>query len=527
MLTTTTGLNNSGWQFLIRGTVVLAAVLIGWATLWVSHHSFPYGSPDEAANALMARQVATTGQPKLETHLTPSQLSLVHPRSLIVRGSQLESGSFLGLVDSLGVIWRWFGTWAAFSVVPILSLAAAAAFFSLLRRFWSLGWSLVGTSLLVTNPVWFQFQTLPMFHNGAFVSLLIITGYCLRRQFERPSWRWAALIGLAYGGAIFFRPVEAIWTAPLIGIVLLTMPGRWKWLMTWLVVSAALQLPWVWQDHVLYGSALATGYTPDGTFSTSQGGSILTSAVRLITPAGGHWSWHWLSSAWWYFFLILPANSALALASVFSYFQRKFVDWHKIIKLGLVSVFVIFPLVYYGSWNLYPLLPSSAVGSLSSYSRYWIPLYVAMIPGIVQMLKRLVGRPWIAGTVFSLLLASQIIMIGWHPGSGLHVRWQRQARAESLRNAVLTATPTDAVILAGQADKYLMDQRLVGSRLPATQPEWLVLGELAQSHHLYILQSVLGGSSQQAQHLMSSHQLEIDQHLSVGQDTLWRIRPSI
>lgn len=502
------------------GLIVYIGLIIG-----IAHRATPYGSPDEAANAFFVHQQATSGQAMVQTDLTSAELAYAHPRSMVVQGNRLLSASFLGLVQVGGWAEHWFGLEASRLVVPVLSILAVMAFYSLLRRFWSPGWSWLGTALLAANPVWVQFQTLPMFHNGAFVSMLVITGYCLRRQFERPSWRWAAAVGVAYGLALYFRPVEVFWTGPLIAIVLLTMPGRWKWFPTVVIVTAIIQLPWLLADRSLYGSVLATGYTPESPVAINSTSSLATSLNRLLTPPGG-WSLHFLSSAWWYFFLLLPANSALAVSAMVIYFRRKFVDWHKIVKLGLVSLLVVFPLAYYGSWDLYPLLPASNVGSLSSYSRYWLPLYLAMIPGMVLILKRLVARPVLLSMVVIVLLGSQIVMIGWHPGSGLAVRWQRQDQAVALRTGVLDHTPASAVIIAGQADKYLVDQRLTGSSLPTTETQWTALRSLVTDHHVFILQSAAGRTIDQLRSLLASHHLALSSPVTVTHDQLWQVIPS-
>lgn len=501
--------------------VGLAFVVV--VTIGVALHATPYGSPDEAANALMVHQVATAGRALVVSPLTSGQLQLFHPRSVLIHGTQLQLGSFLGLVQVAGTASRWFGDTAGRLVVPLLSIAALTAFYGLLRRFWSQGWALTGAALLAVNPVWFQFQTLPMFHNGAFASMLIVAGYCLRRQFERPSWRWATAVGLTYGVALFFRPSEILWTGPLIAIVLLTMPGRGKWFPLVVGLTALVQVPWLIGGQHLYGSALSTGYTPDGAVSNAGASSTVISLWRLITPAGG-WSLHFLSSAWWYYLLLLPASSAMALVALAKYIRRKFVHWQKVLKLTVVGIFALFPLVYYGSWDLYPLLPASQVGSLSSYDRYWIILFVAMIPGVVLTIRRI----WhihrlMAGCIFGLLLLGQMGMIIWHPGSGLRVRWQRQHQAESLRQAVVTGTPRSALIIAGPADKYLLADRLVGYALPATSAQWQTLSTLVTARPVYLLRSAAGTSYDSIAQLLVAHGLRLGSTQSVPGDELWLI----
>ncbi len=508
------------WVSLFLCSAVIVAVAV---------RATSYGSPDEAANAFFIHQLATTGQPVAATGLNSTELSYIHPRSMVIQGSLLKSGSFLGLIQVDGFVEHLFGPGTSRAVVPILSLIALAAFYGLLRRFWSHSWALLGTTLLAVNPVWFQFQTLPMFHNGAFASLLVVTGYFLRRQFEQPSWRWATAVGLAYGAALYFRPIEVIWTGPLMAIVLLTMPGRWKWFSLVVGLTLLVQTPWLVADQHVYGSALSTGYTPDGVVSGEPNAtSVVTTLWHLFLPAGGQWSLHFLSSFWWYFVLMLPASSVLAAASLGVYFRRKFVTWKKVLKLTVVTALAFFPFIYYGSWNLYPLLSSSRVGTLSSYDRYWMIMFVAVIPGVVIMLKRLWSiRPWLAAVATILLLSSHIAMIVWHPGSGLLVRWERQREARQLTRAVAAATQTPSVIIAGQADKYFVGERLTAYGLPTTARQWLVLMSLSSQRPTYLLDSATSLSPAALQTTLGAHHLSLGQKIAVSHDTLWRIGPLI
>lgn len=499
----------------------IALVLYGVLLVGVSLHAEPFGSPDEAANALMARQVAQTGSARLPTQLAPEALAAFHGRSLLTIGQNIVPGSFVGFIYAagwLGALW----TGAELLLVPLLALVAVFGFYGLLRRFWSPGWAFLGASLVAINPVWFQFQTLPMFHNGAFVSLLILAGYCLRRQFERPSWRWSIVTGGAYGAAILMRPVEILWTGPLIAIVLLTMPNRWKWFSAAVATAVLLQLPWLLTDIHLYGSALATGYTPDGAVKTATTTGAFSSLVSIVTPVGG-WSMHSLSSAWWYLLLMLPANSALAIAAVVIYFRRKFATWQKILKLSLVSVFVLFPLIYYGSLDLYPLLPASRVGTLASYDRYWLVLFVAMIPGVVLMLKRYAAQRLVLITVVGLLVSSQAAMIVWHPGSGLLARWERQRNAARLRQDVIAQTPITAIVISGQADKYFYGLRQTATNFPNTASGHKLLKSTLQDQPVYVLASALPMAADDENSLIAADGLFLTKIGDVYRDTLWQV----
>ena len=281
--------------------VAVVIFIVTWlaVTGWIVTKTSTLGSPDEAANRNFITQLASTGDYHIPSPLSPAQLKLFHPRSVLIQGTHILPGSFLGLIQVGAILDRLAGPGASRMLTPLLSLACLLALYSIFRRFWSRGWSLLAVSLLAIHPVFLQFATLPYMHNGAFAAMLGISGLALLRLLELPTkWR-AVIFGMAYGLALYFRPIEVLWTGPIVAIVLLAR-GQWKNLSLATLIAFLFQFPWLATNRQLYGSWFSSGYTPDGIFSDQLGTGAVTALVwRLFVPPGG-WSWHWLSSAWWF-----------------------------------------------------------------------------------------------------------------------------------------------------------------------------------------------------------------------------------
>ncbi|MEK7636825.1 MAG: glycosyltransferase family 39 protein [Patescibacteria group bacterium] len=498
--------------------------ILGWllATGWIVITANTVGSPDEAANAYFMSVLAKTGQYRVDTGLPAEVVSFLHPRSMAVQGQFLASGSFLGLVQAGGLVIKLVGAGAERFLTPLLSLGGLLAMYFVFRRFWGRWWALLGAALIAFHPAFFEFATLPYLHNGAFVAVLMVAAWAMLRLLERPSYLYSAGFGLAYGAALFFRPIEALWTAPAV-IILLLARKLWRELLVVGLITLAVQAPWLIANRAVFGSFLSSGYTPSGVFIDAVGGTtVIAPAQRLFTPAGGQWSWHWLSSAWWYFVLLVPAWSAMALVALGRYFRRKYVTRSKALKLTGLSLIGLFPLVYYGTWNLYPQTPAADVGALSSYARYWLPLYVAMAPGVIITL-RLLSRRWLVISLAVILGASQIVAVWSHPVSGISARFSADDKNRGLRGTVLAATENNAVIIAGHDDKYFQDQRLSTFRLPQNDGEWKTLRQLLTLRPVYLYVAVGAVNTGQAQTTMADYGLRMERKLTIGRDALWKI----
>lgn len=509
---------------LLPVVTALAVIAYGVVMIWPAERSTTFGSPDETGNRVFIAAQAEQGSFRIRTNLTSAELELFHPRSSTVQGSDLLPGSWIGFLQVGGWLERFGGWRLSFAFVPAISAIGLLALYRIFRRFWSRPWAWLGIGLVAAHPAWTTFQTSPMFHNGPFAAMLIVAGLGLLRLWERPTWRRAAVFGLAYGAALYFRPSEVIWSGPLIAVVVLALPRGWRWLLIAAAACAVVQLPWLLENQRLYGSMLRSAYAPDG-LDTTNAGDAVSGWKKIFLPAGGRWSWHFWSSAWWYLFMLVPAWSAATVITVVTYFRRKFKQRIKILKLGLIMAGTLFLVIYYGSWDLYPAADAERVGPLASYARYWLPIYVAMSAGVVNLFRRFgAHRAWLA-IVVATMLVSELTVSVWHPQAGLRARWQQQRQALDIRSAVFGATPSNAMVIAGQNDKIIWPDRLAAFSLPTAPQDWPILQRLASKRPVYLYAAVGEYRLTTLNSQMQASGLALTNAVSIGRDTLWRISP--
>lgn len=504
--------------------VVAGLAIVGWVALTsllvLSISSI--GSPDEAANQAFIRQYAATGEYTIPSGLSPESTQIFHPRSVLPQGDRLAPGSFLGLVQAGAMVVRVFGVGAERFLLPTLGLIGLWALYLVVRRFWSRWWSLAAVALVAVHPAWFGQLTAPYLHNGAFMAMLLVSGWAILRLLERPTFLRSVVMGIVFGLTLFFRPVEALWTVPLVMVLLIARRLWWPLIVVG-TLTVAWQLPWLLANRELYGSWLSSAYTPAGVWQAETGSATGVAPAKIFfTPPGGTWSWHWLSSVWWYLIVLPSPVSILALVALGRYLRRA-ARGVKVVKLLLLSLPIIFFLVYYGTWNLYPTSTSSQIGWFASYCRYWLPIYVAFCIGAVVAIQAIFTRRF-RFVVLSIVFVTCGFATVAHANSGVLQRLSASQTGEERRSFILRQTEPSSLVIAGQQDKYLFTQRRVANRWPENEPAFLQLKTVVNERPVYLYGTANQYSERRLRSQLEPYGLTLGTKKNLGSETLWSIR---
>ena len=214
----------------------------------------------------------------------------------------------------------------------------------------------------------------------------------------------------------------------------------------------------------------------------------------------------------------------MTVVAIGRYISGRFGRWSKALKISAIGIIGFFPLIYYGSWNLYPGIPAAEVGSLASYARYWLPLYMAMVVGVIIFLRLLSRRGFTMILVGGLVL-SQLTVIIMHPVAGLSARFKADQQARLSRQAVLNDTTSDSLIIAGAHDKYLADQRMVGFSLPSNPAGCSVLKSILAQRPVYLYATLNQYNYRQLNLDLAATHLMIKLTANINTDQLWEIKP--
>lgn len=504
--------------------IVVGLLIVAWvvATSWFIASVSTIGSSDEAANQYFMRQLAATGDFRTDSGLPSDVNAVLHPRSSTSQGQYLIPGSFLGILQVGAVVINVFGVGAERFMTPLVALIALVLLYLFLRRFWNRWWALVATVLVAVHPAWFGQMVNPYLHNGLHTAMLVIAGWGMVRLLERPTFWRTVLNGLLFGGALYFRPVEALWTVPIV-IVLLTARKLWWQLMVMGFVTVLLQLPWQMANHDLYGSWLSSAYTPSGVFTDgNEVASVVTAPAKLLfTPPGGAWSWHWLSTTWWYVIVLGSPTTILAIMALGRYLGRT-MNGLKTLKLSLLAVPVIFLLVYYGTWDLYPMSTSSQIGWHASYVRYWIILYVALTVGAVVAVQKFFSGPTKVAVIVVLMVVNLTSTL-FHVNSGVRQRLAADRTGQERQAFILRSTEPESFVIAGQQDKYLFGKRRVAFAWPNDSAGLMAVKNTVAVRPVYLYGTLNQFSETKLKTQLVPYGLTLGKKMSLGSETLWQI----
>lgn len=463
-------------------------------------------SPDENANAVFSQTWARTGGLFLEESLNGSLNGLLHPRSIIPRGSWLVPGSFLGLPVLAGSVAAVLGSWSIVLLTPTLALLAVLALHSLLKKFSSQTVADAASFFLLFHPAFWYYASRSMMHNVPFLSLLICSLWfvSVAGSFEKKKGIAWFVSGALLGLALSVRLSESIWVLPslLIGFFLYRQQLSLRLFLFWIGGCCLSLFPFLLWNQLLYGAFWSTGYTALPSLAASSvseavsSSSVYTSLFSLFFPFGIH-VLRAGKRVLDYGILLYPWTAIFPLlgwlgSSVIFWRQRAMRAFSRPLFFLFIFSFVLsaYLACLYGSWMITDNPNPEAVTIGNSYVRYWLPIFLlgSVWAGIAfaWIQQRFSAYRWfLPGVLIASCLyvgASSLVVFGGEDGLwATHVHLQMFAQKKDF---VLEHTEPNAIVIVDRADKFLFpDRRVV---VPLRSPQtYAALPELARAAPLY------------------------------------------
>jgi len=415
------------WQILV--IILLSAcffVAVSSYNFYTQKDDFvKWTSPDETANYVFAKLYGQTGELAIFEKYNLWAEDVIHPRSFRSDNGLLKPMSFLGII----LIYGRIAALTSHKILPFLTPFFASLgiifFYLLIKRLFGKTNAFISALLLISFPVWIYYSARSMFHNVLFVSLLIIGLYfsiligggkrCKLKFFSLKIWKmnwlgflFSALAGFFVGLAVITRTSELLWILPMfliLWIFNLKKVGLLKLLIflsfTFLAVVPALS----W-NQILYGGFFRGGYTEmnqsivtiasassDLVKSTIQGQfNYIKELISRIKDSVFYFGFKPVESEKMFYYYFVQMFAYLfwpALLGFFLFVQRikkwKKKHWVFILSFLTFSAILIF---YYGSWEFYDNPDKAAHTIGNSYTRYWLPIYLASFPLVAFFIKK-------------------------------------------------------------------------------------------------------------------------------------------
>jgi len=478
-----------------------------------------WSSPDETANYFFAKNFALTGELAVFDRANLRGDNMVIPRSVRSDSGFIKPVSFLGI----SLIYGTIAAATSIAIIPFLTPFFAALgiilFYLIIRRLFTERIGLWSAFLLASFPVYIYYTVRSMFHNILFIVMLLAGLYlfllALGKKKEkikvafltwklsgRTWWEFIAALssGLFIGLAIITRTSEVLWLLPSLIIIWVFYARRYGLTKT-IFFAAGLSLPLLvvaYYNQILYGSFWYGGYNE------------MNRSLEDIARTGGEifkfgWGWDnfhyyrgYLSTIFnniFYFgfnpeqsgsmfvnyvlkmFPLLFYSGAAGLLLLIIQNLRRFKKKYLVYVLVwlFLSAFLIF---YYGSWkfNDNPNLTRSTIGN--SYTRYWLPVYLGLMPLAAMALIRvsrallLIGaksaariRRMIATGLQSaailIFISISLIFVLYGSEEGLAYLYYNNRDERLNTRRVWALTDKEGIIITRYYDKFFWPERRV------------------------------------------------------------------
>lgn len=446
-----------------------------------SSHSIISNQPDEMAHYFFIRELVFNHSFGALDFLTGAAKNQIHPRSMTVIQERLQPIgfpffivliSFVTLIPTIVFGSSMFNL-LAISLVPVLAIGSNFLLYGIVRRMWNERMALISSILLFLLPPWWYWSSHPFQHVIPFIFFLILALYSLLRikdGIDEKEKKWLSVLsGLGISIALAIRPNEVVWVLCIFLYLVYTMRSviSKKIISAWIASAMLVLILFFVIQDAFYGSLFASGYVKP--LSTGEAGSALTgghgvSFIRaFLFPFGIHIEAA-LKTAYRYFFVLFNPWTLWTLVSVMfivfrgeKIIRRYFAIW------AFVSLYII---VWYGSWNFSDnLLGVPSIGS--SQIRYFMPIYVGMIPLIAYFADRVLilisRKKQIAAIVVSTLLfilSSHNAVYLSFPEGLTRVKGTLHSYRD-WQGTIYARVPENGVVVTRYADKYIFPGRKV------------------------------------------------------------------
>ena len=488
-----------------------------------------WASPDETANYIFAKLYGQEGKIGIEESYNLYTSDIMHPRSFRSDSGSLKPMSFLGIILIYGSVVKL----TTYKILPFLTPAIGAIglifYYLFIRKIFTAQIAIISVALLSSFPVYIYFTARSMFHNILFTVLLIISLYfstflakvktdktawlknifSLKKKIDYKSMIMAALAGMFLGLAIITRTSELLWLIPLfvfLWLINIRRVGLIK-LLVFLSFLGMSILPTLYYNTILYSSPYFGGYAEMNTsIITIKDAStdLIRTVVRVevgfvkdllkkITNTIFHFGFHPRQSLKMFYLYVVqmfgiyfwPAILGLIIFFINIRKQKKrhFVFLSALALLSLILIF------YYGSWKFHDNPDPNSVTIGNSYTRYWLPIYLGLIPFASLFINKLVlafcqflrlnpkengqldlfshkSRKNFCKVFLSIILLSPFFFISTQfvlhgSDEGLIFLAQRQKDSRQEWQKIINLTESNSTIITRYHDKLMFPERKV------------------------------------------------------------------
>ncbi len=429
-----------------------------------------FNSPDETANYFFISRYAENGSFVSSEPLNYFTSGALHPRSISWNGYSLVPQGFVGLPLFYGWLAKIFGLGAVIFFTPMLAVLGALAFYGIVKKIFGARVAVISYVLLLVFPSFWYYASRFLYPNVPFVALLLIAIWsAVNGALHRDgAKRYLIIFSISFAAALAIRPVEVLWILPLVSLCFYFYRENFSWhkLFYSALMMSFLAIPVLANNLFLYGNIFGSGYTLEAAVDTGAVQSAAPAVCKIcaFSPYGLHWraiakniNIIFIKYLWW-----LTASAVLGFLIAFFAKKKKEVDVYFAVA-ALLSAWLV---IYYGS-GVFTDNPNGIITLGDSHFRYWLPIFIAIIPLTGLAAERIIFRlrPFykiiFGGAGLFLVLAFSIYTVIFSQDDGLLAVKNNLEKNYAVKTAVMNIVGADGVIITGRQDKIFFPERRV------------------------------------------------------------------
>jgi len=384
-----------------------------WSVLQPLTHEFNsqyiFNWPDAMANNYFINQFIESSTFVQSETLNVILNDIVRPRSVNIVNHNIVPAGFLGVLIFYGWLGKMFTKYAVIYFTPIIASIGVFVFYFFVKELINKRAAIISALLLATLAPYIFFANQTMLATVPFLVAAISGFYCLMKSNDyqgKKSNVAHVLSGFLLGLAVIIRYQEALWIVASLIIILLSQLKQIKlkqilFFILGFIFPIAIMLLYNWQT---YGDFLTVGYlrmnNPTDSIayrlpaeiSVNHENNLFAYLKLLFLPFGfsarniyhNFIQYVWMPYAPYLAFFLVGVVVWATSKVKKSYQQKVYAAC-----AGLSSLILI---LYYGSWIFTDTMVLRNNIISSSYTRYWLPILIMILPVIGYLLDHVLRK---------------------------------------------------------------------------------------------------------------------------------------
>lgn len=433
-----------------------------WLPAWHQFGHLIFNWPDANANYFFSNLFATSNHLSQFEPLNILTDNLLHTRSINVWQGNLVPMTFLTPLIIFGLVAKIFGTTGILLLTPVLATISIFLFYKIIfQLFSSQTLAFVSAFLLAFLAPWLFFANVVMLPNILFIFCLLASLYFFLCFFEL---KYFILSSIFFSLTLMIRPNECIWLAVLFLFLYFYQKNKitLQKISIFVFINLVFILAILFLNKYIYGNIFNFGYLnlQSNTLSTEFSNSELNifKIFKLLILPFGFQAKVFFSNIYHYLFLLIWPYYILVFISLWS-LRKKILDISSFWSKYLLFCFVISLLIvlYYANWDLADDLVKTYNTISISYVRYFLPIYILLIPFVAQGILFLAGkkkwRHFIITFLVFLLSIFSLQLAFLSPNDGLLKNKENITTYYQYFTQVKNIVSENAVIITDRSDK--------------------------------------------------------------------------